>query len=110
MTGLMRSHKLRVRIMIWAEKEIRAGASLTKSGIVLKAAIYQGVLQQGDWRSAGLVFMRSYCPRPQRRADHRRDRALQQGAGRPPYRIDTSALPRERSPEPERCAGETRWG
>lgn len=48
MAGLMRPEKLRDRIMIWAEEEIRAGALPPKSDIVLKAVLFQGVLQRGE--------------------------------------------------------------
>lgn len=48
MAGLMRPEKLRDRIMIWAEEEIRAGALPPRSDIVLKAVLFQGVLQRGE--------------------------------------------------------------
>lgn len=52
MAGLMRPDKLRDRIMIWAEEEMRAGALPPRSDIVLKAALYQGVLQPPCWHIA----------------------------------------------------------
>lgn len=48
MAGLMRPDRLRDRIMIWAEEEIRADILPPKSGVVLKAVLFQGVLQRGE--------------------------------------------------------------
>ena len=48
MSGLMQADRLRDRIMIWAEEEIRAGNLPPKSDIVLKAALFQGTLQRGE--------------------------------------------------------------
>lgn len=48
MAGLMRPEKLRDRIMIWAEEEMRAGALPLRSDIVLKAVLYQGILQRAE--------------------------------------------------------------
>lgn len=47
MVGLMQPDRLRDRIMIWAEEEIRAGALPQKTDSVLRAVLYQGVLQRG---------------------------------------------------------------
>jgi len=48
MTGLMRPERLRDRILIWCEEEMRAGALPPKSDTVLKAALYQGKLDRGE--------------------------------------------------------------
>jgi Fic family protein len=48
MAGLMQADRLRDRIMIWAEEEIRAGILPPKSDIVLKATLYQGKLERGE--------------------------------------------------------------
>ncbi|MEO0667146.1 MAG: Fic family protein [Pseudomonadota bacterium] len=48
MSALMQADRLRDRIMIWAEEEIRAGALPQKSDIVLKAVLFQGVLERGE--------------------------------------------------------------
>ena len=44
----MRPDRLRDRIMIWAEEEIRAGALPPKSDAVLKAVLYQGQIERGE--------------------------------------------------------------
>lgn len=48
MESLMRPDRLRDRILIWTEEEIRAGALPPKSDIVLKAVLYQGQIERGD--------------------------------------------------------------
>ena len=48
MAGLMRPERLRERILIWCEEEMRAGALPPKSDTVLKAALYQGKLDRGE--------------------------------------------------------------
>ncbi|MDE4100301.1 Fic family protein [Phaeobacter gallaeciensis] len=48
MSSLMQADRLRDRIMIWAEEEIRAGSLPPKSDLVLKAILYQGVLERGE--------------------------------------------------------------
>jgi hypothetical protein len=48
MEGLMRPDRLRDRIMIWAEEEIRAGALPPKSDVILKAVLYQGQIERGE--------------------------------------------------------------
>jgi Fic family protein len=48
MESLMRPDRLRDRILIWAEEEIRAGALPPRSGVVLKAVLYQGYLDRGE--------------------------------------------------------------
>lgn len=48
MEGLMKPDRLRGRIMIWAEEEIRAGALPAKSDLVLKAILYQGELSRRE--------------------------------------------------------------
>ncbi len=48
MSMLMQADRLRDRITIWAEEEIRAGNLPPKSDIVLKAILYQGSLERGE--------------------------------------------------------------
>ena len=48
MQSLMQPDRLRDRVMIWAEEEIRAGALPAKSDIVLKAILYRGKLERGE--------------------------------------------------------------
>lgn len=52
MQDLMRPNRLRDRILIWAEEEIRAGNLPPKSNAVLKAVLYQGQLERGEVESA----------------------------------------------------------
>jgi Fic family protein len=48
MEELVQPDRLRNRIMIWAEEEIRAGALLPKSEKVLEAILYRGELPRGE--------------------------------------------------------------
>ena len=48
MEGLVQPDRLRNRILIWAEEEIRAGALPPKSGVVLQAILYRGDLPRGE--------------------------------------------------------------
>lgn len=48
MAGLMQADRLRNRIMIWAEEEMRAGTLPPKSDLVLKAILFQGVLKRRE--------------------------------------------------------------
>lgn len=48
MGSLMQADRLRDRIMIWTEEEMRAGALPPKSDIVLKAILFQGKLERGE--------------------------------------------------------------
>ena len=48
MGGLMRPDRLRDRILIWAEEEIRAGILPQNSNTVLKAVLYQGQIERGE--------------------------------------------------------------
>lgn len=48
MESLMRPDRLRDRILIWAEEEMRAGALPPKSDVVLKAVLYQGQIERGE--------------------------------------------------------------
>lgn len=48
MGALMQADRLRDRIMIWAEEEMRAGNLPPKSDTVLKAVLYQGRLERGE--------------------------------------------------------------
>jgi Fic family protein len=48
MEGLVRPDRLRDRILLWAEEEIRAGLLPTKSGQILEAILFRGELPRGD--------------------------------------------------------------
>ena len=48
MEGLVRPDRLRARILLWAEEEIRLGALPPKSGSILAAVLYRGELPRGD--------------------------------------------------------------
>ena len=48
MESLMRPDRLRDRILIWAEEEIRAGTLPPKSDTVLNAVLYQGQIERGE--------------------------------------------------------------
>ena len=48
MESLVQPGRLRDRIMIWAEEEVRAGALPLKAGSVLEAALFRGELPRSD--------------------------------------------------------------
>jgi Fic family protein len=48
MESLMQPDRLRARILVWAEEEIRLGELPAKSGSILEAVLYRGELQRGD--------------------------------------------------------------
>jgi len=48
MVSLMQPDRLRNRILIWAEEEIRAGILPPKSDTVLKAVLYQGQIERSE--------------------------------------------------------------
>lgn len=48
MEGLMQPDRLRARILLWAEEEIRLGRLPPKSGNVLEAVLYRGELPRAD--------------------------------------------------------------
>ncbi len=48
MEGLMQPDRLRARILLWAEEEIRLDKLPPKSGAVLEALLYRGELPRGD--------------------------------------------------------------
>ena len=48
MEGLMKPDRLRDRIMIWTEEQMRADELPPKSDIVLKSILYQGELARGE--------------------------------------------------------------
>ena len=48
MEGLVAPDRLRARILIWAEEEVRAGALPPRSGAVLEAVLFRGELPRGD--------------------------------------------------------------
>lgn len=48
MEGLMQPERLRNRILIWTEEEIRAGALPPKSGALLEAVLYRGEQPRGE--------------------------------------------------------------
>lgn len=51
MEDIVQPDKLRTRILIWAEEEIRLGDLPPKSGAVLEAILYRGELPRGDVES-----------------------------------------------------------
>jgi Fic family protein len=53
MEGLMQPDKLRARILLWADEEVRTNALPPKSGSILEAVLYRGELPRGD--AAGAV-------------------------------------------------------
>jgi len=48
MEELVEPNRLRDRILIWAEEEMRAGALPSKAGVVLEAVLYRGELPRGE--------------------------------------------------------------
>ena len=48
MEGLVQPDRLRTRILLWVEEEIRLGSLPLKSGSVLEAVLYRGELPRGD--------------------------------------------------------------
>lgn len=48
MEGLVQPNRLRDRILIWAEEEIRADTLPPKSGMVLEAVLFRGELPRGE--------------------------------------------------------------
>ena len=48
MERLVAPDRLRNRILVWVEEEVRAGALPPKSGIVLEAVLFRGELPRGD--------------------------------------------------------------
>jgi Fic family protein len=48
MEGLMQPDRLRARIQLWTEEEIRLGRLPPKSGSVIEALLYRGALPRGD--------------------------------------------------------------
>jgi Fic family protein len=48
MESLVQPDRLRARVLIWAEEEIRAGDLPTQSGRVLEAVLHRGELPRGD--------------------------------------------------------------
>ena len=53
MEGLMQPDRLRTRILLWAEEEIRMGQLPARSDSILEAVLYRGELPRGD---AGTVL------------------------------------------------------
>ncbi len=53
MESLVQPERLRVRIVLWAEEEVRLGALPPKSTSILEAVLYRGELPRGD--AAGVV-------------------------------------------------------
>lgn len=53
MDGLMQPNRLRARIQLWAEEEVRVGQLPAKSTSILEAVLYRGELPRGD---AGAVI------------------------------------------------------
>jgi Fic family protein len=48
MESLMQPDRLRTRILLWAEEEVRMGELPTKAGAILEAILYRGELPRGD--------------------------------------------------------------
>lgn len=48
MEGLVEPNRLRTRILLWTEEELRLGNLPAKAGNVLEAILYRGVLPRGD--------------------------------------------------------------
>jgi len=48
MEGLVQPDRLRARILMWADEEIRVGALPPKAGSILEAVLYRGELPRGD--------------------------------------------------------------
>jgi Fic family protein len=48
MEDLMRPDRLRARILLWVEEEVRLGALPAKAGNILEAILYRGELPRGD--------------------------------------------------------------
>ena len=48
MEGLVQPERLRARIILWAEEEVRLGALPPKSTSILEAVLYRGELPRGD--------------------------------------------------------------
>ncbi|MGA8028055.1 MAG: Fic family protein [Bryobacteraceae bacterium] len=48
MEGLVRPDRLRARILLWAEEEIRLGELPPKAGNILEAVLYRGELPRGE--------------------------------------------------------------
>lgn len=48
MEGLMQPERLRTRILLWAEEEIRLDKLPNKAGAVIEAVLYRGELPRGD--------------------------------------------------------------
>ncbi len=48
MESLVRPDRLRDRILIWVQEEVRADALSSKSGAVLEAVLYRGALPRGE--------------------------------------------------------------
>lgn len=48
MEGLVEPHRLRSRILEWAEEEVRSGRLPAKSGVMLEAVLYRGELPRSE--------------------------------------------------------------
>jgi DNA-binding transcriptional ArsR family regulator len=48
MEGLMQPDRLRARILLWAEEEMRLKALPPKTGVILEAVLYRGELPRGE--------------------------------------------------------------
>jgi hypothetical protein len=48
MESLVQPDRLRTRILLWAEEEIRLGQLPAKSGSILEAVLYRGELPRGE--------------------------------------------------------------
>lgn len=48
MEGLVEPNRLRMRILLWTEEEVRLGTLPPKAGSILEAILYRGELPRGD--------------------------------------------------------------
>ena len=53
MESLVQPDRLRARILLWAEEEIRLNTLPPKSGNILEAVLYRGELPRGDAAGCG---------------------------------------------------------
>ena len=48
MEGLVQPDRLRARILLWAEEEVRLGGLPTKAGNIIEGILYRGELPRGE--------------------------------------------------------------
>ena len=84
MEGLVQPDRLRDRILIWTEEEIRAGELPPKSGAVLEAVLYRGELPRGE---AGKLLAMSGRNASRITSALLKHGVLVSGSGRSPLRL-----------------------